>query len=142
MKNILYRIKEIFLKILAFFIISGIVIGCPILVGFIGSVIMCFLGLNYKSIWDLVIYFLCFFVIEFPLSFAISNFTKILFRFKLISKRITLILPIILNILLYILILSFLDLVLKNIFAPIKSIIVFTLFYAILEYLFKDNNIS
>lgn len=81
------------------------------LVGFLGSSLMRLLGLSYTSIWDLVIYFLCFFILEFPLSFIVSNLPKVLFEFNFISERMNLVLQIILNIFFAVLILSFLDIV-------------------------------
>ena len=129
-----------FIKIIAILIIGGIVVGVPLLVGFLGSGLMRLLGLSYTSIWDLVIYFLCFFIIEFPLSFIVSNFPKVLFEFNFISERINLALQFILNILFAVLILSFLDILSKNIYAPIQSIIVFALFYTVLDYVFKDKD--
>lgn len=135
MKQFLSIIKEKIAKFFATFIIVGIIIGVPVLIGFLGIGIMRFLGIYYKSMWDLILFFICFFALEFPLGFIMSNLPKVLYeKFHLISKYTTKVLQQILSFVLSFLILSFLDLLSRNIQISWYSMVGFSIFYTILNY--------
>ena len=88
MKKFLHIIKENIFRIIAIGIITGIVIGIPALIGLLGIGIMRFLGIYYTSLWALLYFFLCFFVLEFPLSFITTNLPRVLCeKFHLISQN-------------------------------------------------------
>lgn len=127
------------MKFLAVLMLGAIVIGVPLIVGFIGAFIMSLLGLYYTSVRDLVWFFICFFMIEFPLGFVASNLPKVLGTFGIISENTSFLLQLLLNFLLAMVILLILDTIFKDITAPIQSILGFSLFYTMLDYVFEDN---
>ncbi len=141
MKKFLHIIKENIFRIIAIGIITGIVIGIPALIGLLGIGIMRFLGIYYTSLWALLYFFLCFFVLEFPLSFITTNLPRVLCeKFHLISQNTSRIFQNLLSFLLSVCLIAILDSILDVIQISWYSIIGFSLFYTILDYFLNKKS--
>lgn len=133
------RLKNKTINAFGILIVGGIVIGVLFAFGFIGTFLMKCFGLHYASIWDLLLFFICFFMIEFPFSFISANLPKVLNKYNIISAHTITALQLILGIMSAITILFTIDFMFKNISVSVPSAIIFSILYAVIDFFSKDK---
>lgn len=135
----LQEFKNKIANVTAILIIIGIILGVIALTAFFGSSIMIFFGFRYTSIWSLLLFFLIYGIIEFPIGLFSNNLPKVLKSYNIISNKQLPIIQIITNTISTTTIMVIIDEFMKSVYAPFQAILIFSFVMALFDLYFDKK---